>query len=420
MMLFRIFLLQQARNAAYASTMAFLIFTWSTNAFHSKISIPSSYGSSFPKSHCFHKVLLSNTRHVGLYESLPHHTSSISETVHEPMSLSSLSCSADSTSSISSNSKTKRPKMKRPKRISQIDSTKNQKNAVDTTSTVSSGTKKTKGVISEEELANHVSSMYIHGPGGIFNNMVKKRERREKIRNNGDDSHHGANQVLDQEYEEFLRKLDRHPALVLNADYQPLSVLPLSIWPWQETIKALFSGKVSVVDVYPELTVRAVNMDVPLPSVIALTDYVKQPNQVPAFTRRNVFLRDGYKCQYCAKSFMTRDLSLDHVNPRCNGGRLEWTNTVTSCLKCNGKKGSTPPHELKYIGMKLMREPHVPSKWELAANAEKMVPKKVHPTWRPFLGMNMMPEGGDKNNYYAGGNGGGDVEVFFHDEDFEY
>lgn len=107
-------------------------------------------------------------------------------------------------------------------------------------------------------------------------------------------------------------------------------MLPLSIWPWQETIKALFSGKVSVVDVYPELTVRAVNMDVPLPSVIALTDYVKQPNQVPAFTRRNVFLRDGYKCQYCAKSFMTRDLSLDHVNPRCNGGRLEWC--VVVCM----------------------------------------------------------------------------------------
>jgi Restriction endonuclease len=105
---------------------------------------------------------------------------------------------------------------------------------------------------------------------------------------------------------------------------QPLSVLPLSIWPWQETIKSLFSGKVTVVDVYPELTVRAVNMNVPLPSVIALTEYVKQPNQAPAFTRRNVFLRDGYKCQYCSKSFMTRDLSLDHVNPRCKGGRLEW------------------------------------------------------------------------------------------------
>ena len=79
-----------------------------------------------------------------------------------------------------------------------------------------------------------------------------------------------------------------------------------------------------VVDVYPGLCVRAVNMDLPLPSVIALTDYVKQPNQAPNFTRRNVFLRDGYKCQYCTKKFVTRDLSLDHVLPRCKGGKLNW------------------------------------------------------------------------------------------------
>jgi 5-methylcytosine-specific restriction endonuclease McrA len=96
------------------------------------------------------------------------------------------------------------------------------------------------------------------------------------------------------------------------------------LWSWQETVKALFSGKVTVVDVYPGITIRAVNMDVPLPSVIALTEYVPQPNQKPAFTRRNVFLRDGYKCQYCAKMYRTHDLSLDHVLPKCVGGRLEW------------------------------------------------------------------------------------------------
>jgi hypothetical protein len=88
------------------------------------------------------------------------------------------------------------------------------------------------------------------------------------------------------------------------------------------------------------------------------------------------------------------------------------TNTVTSCRKCNGKKGSTPPHQLKFIGMKLVREPRIPSKWELAANAEKMVPKRVHPTWRPFLGMNMLPD--DGQDFVGGG-----MESFF-EEDFEY
>lgn len=101
-------------------------------------------------------------------------------------------------------------------------------------------------------------------------------------------------------------------------------MLPLSLWSWQDTVKALFSGKVTVVETYTDINIRAVNMDVPLPSVIALTEYVSQPKQRPAFTRRNVFLRDGYRCQYCGKMFKTYDLSLDHVVPRCAGGKLEW------------------------------------------------------------------------------------------------
>ena len=105
---------------------------------------------------------------------------------------------------------------------------------------------------------------------------------------------------------------------------QPLSVLPLSLWSWQETIKAVFSGKVTVVDVYTGISIKAVNVDVPLPSVIALTEYVAQPKQRPAFTRRNVFLRDGYMCQYCSKRHRTNDLTLDHVVPRCVGGKLDW------------------------------------------------------------------------------------------------
>jgi len=78
-------------------------------------------------------------------------------------------------------------------------------------------------------------------------------------------------------------------------------------------------------------------------------------------------------------------------------------NTATSCRKCNGKKGSTLPTDLERIGMTLARQPRVPSKWELASNAEKMVPKNVHPTWRPFLGKNMIPE----DNF------GRDSEAFF-------
>ena len=98
----------------------------------------------------------------------------------------------------------------------------------------------------------------------------------------------------------------------------------MSLWSWQDAVKAVFGGKVTVVDVYPDITIRAASLEIPLPSVIALTDYVSLKNQRPAFTRRNVFLRDQYKCQYCNDRFHTADLSLDHVHPRCMGGQLTW------------------------------------------------------------------------------------------------
>ena len=80
----------------------------------------------------------------------------------------------------------------------------------------------------------------------------------------------------------------------------------------------------TVVDVYPDVTIRAVNLEIPLPSVIALNEYAPVGHQRPAFTRRNVFLRDEYTCQYCKKRFHTADLSLDHVIPRSMGGILSW------------------------------------------------------------------------------------------------
>jgi 5-methylcytosine-specific restriction endonuclease McrA len=163
-------------------------------------------------------------------------------------------------------------------------------------------------------------------------------------------------------------------------------MLPLSIWSWQDTVKAVLSGKAVVVDMYPGVYVRAVSIEVPVPSVIALREYAPTGKARPAFTRRNVFLRDGYRCQYCGGLFRTSDLSLDHVEPRCLGGRLTWENTATCCKRCNGRKGSLRPSELHRVGMVLRSKPRCPTLFELAAEAAKFVPRRVHPTWAPFLG----------------------------------
>jgi len=180
--------------------------------------------------------------------------------------------------------------------------------------------------------------------------------------------------------------LQNHPALLLNADYQPMSHTPLSLWTWQDAVKSVFSGKVTVVDVYPNVYIRAANMKMPLPSVIALSEYAPHARgQKPAFTRKNVFLRDRNRCQYCNNEFRTYELTLDHVKPRCMGGRLTWENAVACCAKCNSRKGSLQVHQLKSVGMKLVREPRAPSSLELARLSQQISPKRVHPTWIPFL-----------------------------------
>ena len=92
-------------------------------------------------------------------------------------------------------------------------------------------------------------------------------------------------------------RIEQSPSLVLNADYTPLSHLPLSLWSWQDTLRAVFSGKAVVVSEYKDLLVRSVSCTFPLPSVIALKSYQKMPNQVPVMSRRNLYIRDGFKCQ---------------------------------------------------------------------------------------------------------------------------
>src|ERR1700757_3091797 len=101
------------------------------------------------------------------------------------------------------------------------------------------------------------------------------------------------------------------PALVLNADFRPLSYYPLSLWSWQDAIKAVFLERVNIVAEYDK-AVRSPSFEMKLPSVVSLKTFVK-PSTNPAFTRFNVFLRDKFSCQYCGSP---DDLPFDHPVPR--------------------------------------------------------------------------------------------------------
>ena len=167
------------------------------------------------------------------------------------------------------------------------------------------------------------------------------------------------------------------PALVLNADYRPLSYYPLSLWSWQDAIKAVFLDRVNIIAEYDH-AVSSPSYSMKLPSVVCLKSYV-QPSRFPAFTRFNVFLRDKFSCQFCG----TRDeLTFDHLVPRSRGGRTAWTNILTACTRCNLRKGNRLPHE---CGMQPVAKPVVPTSHQLRLNGRTFPPNYLHQSWRDYL-----------------------------------
>ena len=187
--------------------------------------------------------------------------------------------------------------------------------------------------------------------------------------------------MMDAEFRtEFVREpaaLKQHPALVLNADYRPLSYYPLSLWPWQDAIKAVYLDRVDIVAEYDHY-VHSPSTEIRLPSVIVLKDYVKPQKRV-AFTRFNLFLRDEFCCQYCGAR---GDLTFDHVVPRAKGGITSWQNVVAACSRCNLRKGSKSLHQ---TGMTLRKPPRQPAAEQLRNMGRKFPPNYLHDSWLDFL-----------------------------------
>jgi 5-methylcytosine-specific restriction endonuclease McrA len=174
--------------------------------------------------------------------------------------------------------------------------------------------------------------------------------------------------------------LDACPALVLNADYRPLSYFPLSLWSWQDAVKAVFLDRVSVVSEYAQV-IRSPSFEMHIPSVIALKEYA-HPKAHPAFTRFNVFLRDKWTCQYCGTKHKTHELTFDHIVPRSRGGETTWENIVAACQNCNALKGNLLPQECR---MHPLRRAFKPTMMELQMNGRFYPPGFLHESWMDYL-----------------------------------
>tara|TARA_R110002072_G_scaffold206029_1_gene363800 strand:+ start:8714 stop:9361 length:648 start_codon:yes stop_codon:yes gene_type:complete len=126
-----------------------------------------------------------------------------------------------------------------------------------------------------------------------------------------------------------------------------------------------FDGWVEVPVTNLEHAIRSPRLHIPAPEIILLTRYNRVPCHEAPFTRRNLFLRDDYTCQYCGKRGPSDRLSVDHVQPRSRGGSTSWDNCVLACVRCNARKANHTPKE---AGLKLLRQP-------------------LRPRWTPYLSL---------------------------------
>lgn len=135
---------------------------------------------------------------------------------------------------------------------------------------------------------------------------------------------------------ETSRPIESYRVLVLNSDYTPLSLVPLSTISWNDAVTLVYKGNAAVLDSY-DREIRSVTTSMKIPSVIVLRDF-KKIKHSPRYSKFNVKLRDSFVCQYCGGKRSNRSLTVDHVLARAHGGKTTWQNSVAACRPCNANK----------------------------------------------------------------------------------
>ena len=167
--------------------------------------------------------------------------------------------------------------------------------------------------------------------------------------------------------------------LVLDASWQPINAVS-----WQRAMGYVARGRCEVLENYD----RMVHPDCAMPAVVRLCNSVKRTKQKVKFSRVNILARDRNTCQYCGPKFAPSELTYDHVTPRAQGGKTEWSNIVAACVACNTAKGARTPSQAE---MRLLRKPERPS-WIPQYNPRLRVPlRDVPKEWQTYWTVTLEP-----------------------------
>lgn len=166
--------------------------------------------------------------------------------------------------------------------------------------------------------------------------------------------------------------------LILNADYTPMAVAPLSTVNWREAIKLVYLDQVDVLEYYSDWHVHSPSITLQVPSVLVSRSYVKTSRSVK-FNKTNLCIRDEYTCQYCRKLFDHKQLTMEHVHPRSRGGKTNWENVSMACSPCNTSKGNR-------TDIRPIKPPYKPTYGEIMVKAKRRPIYIPDAKWMPYLG----------------------------------
>lgn len=164
---------------------------------------------------------------------------------------------------------------------------------------------------------------------------------------------------------------DQHKALVLNTGYQPIETVS-----WQDAFRMILNGRAKAIDYYDAI-VRTPNDEFFIPAVLVLTEYSSVPKRTVIYSKRLVYERDKWTCQYCRTKLTSRTATIDHVLPRSKGGRSNFENCVASCESCNTKKANKL---LRNTRFKLLKRPRKPYLHPLQGKISILKDE-----WKPYL-----------------------------------
>lgn len=166
--------------------------------------------------------------------------------------------------------------------------------------------------------------------------------------------------------------------LALASNYEPIGVIS-----WEKAVTLLVTNKVFSVEDSDKI-IRSPSTELKIPSVVVYCNASRKGKRAIRFSRKNVWLRDEGRCQYCNKEVKYGDFTIDHIKPKCNGGVSSWENTVVCCYSCNQKKAEKT---MEQVGFKLIKKPTVPFHLPYISSIDDYYANnKIPENWKFWIG----------------------------------